>query len=291
MDDYKQYPSCASAREIDMVDYLANAGYHPQRIRHWDYWYLSPLRTEKTASFKINRRLNRWYDYGIGKGGNIIDFAILLNDCTIAEWLQSLPGDFSSQKPLIQILPDIAATSSIQVLGDFMISSVALLRYLEQRRIPFATADMFCRELRYVLNGKVQYAIGFKNDSGGYELRNPFFKGSSTPKAITTIRKDAEKLAVFEGFFDFLSFLVLFGQTPMQEWDYCILNSLSFAAMAAGFFHSYKSVHLFLDNDGAGQKCTRQLMGKVSICRDESPLYRHHKDLSEWLVAFGKPPP
>jgi len=31
------------------------------------YWYLSPLREEKEASFKVNRKKNVWYDHGIGK--------------------------------------------------------------------------------------------------------------------------------------------------------------------------------------------------------------------------------
>ncbi len=60
--------NCGEARQIDMVDYLAKAGYQPQRIRDNDYWYHSPLRNERTPSFKVNRKINRWYDHGIGKG-------------------------------------------------------------------------------------------------------------------------------------------------------------------------------------------------------------------------------
>ncbi len=42
---------CAQANEIDLVDYLQNAGQRPLKIRGNDYWYLSPLREEKTPSF------------------------------------------------------------------------------------------------------------------------------------------------------------------------------------------------------------------------------------------------
>ncbi len=56
---------------MDMVEYLQKLGYQPQKIRNNDYWYLSPLRDEKTASFKVNRKLNAWYDFGLGQGGNI----------------------------------------------------------------------------------------------------------------------------------------------------------------------------------------------------------------------------
>jgi DNA primase len=83
----QQTISIREVKEIDMVDYLSRLGYEPIKIRNVDYWYLSPLRDEKTASFKVNRRLNKWYDHGLGKGGNIIDFAILYQDCTVGEYL------------------------------------------------------------------------------------------------------------------------------------------------------------------------------------------------------------
>ncbi|MBT1687384.1 CHC2 zinc finger domain-containing protein [Dawidia soli] len=66
--------TCATARQIDLVYYLASLGYTPAKIRNNDYWYLSPFRDEKTPSFKIDRKLNVWYDHGEGTGGNLIDF-------------------------------------------------------------------------------------------------------------------------------------------------------------------------------------------------------------------------
>jgi DNA primase len=66
--------SCREAREIDLVDYLASLGHIPRKMNGADYWYLSPLRDEKTPSFKINRQKGVWYDHGTGQGGDIIDF-------------------------------------------------------------------------------------------------------------------------------------------------------------------------------------------------------------------------
>src|SRR6185312_9899712 len=100
MDFRKQQSlSIRDAKEMDMVDYLSRLGYKPSKIRNADYWYLSPLRNEKTPSFKVNRKLNRWYDHGLGKGGNLIDFAILYQNCTIGEFLQKLNDDFSFHQP------------------------------------------------------------------------------------------------------------------------------------------------------------------------------------------------
>ena len=82
--------SCAAARQIDLVEYLDFLGCRPQQIRQHNYWYLSPLREEKTASFKVNRTLNAWYDFGMGKGGDLIDFGVLFHHCSIPELLQKL---------------------------------------------------------------------------------------------------------------------------------------------------------------------------------------------------------
>ena len=93
MDVRKKGASCAQARQLDIVSYLSALGYQPAKIRNHDYWYHSPLREEKTPSFKVNRKLNRWYDHGHGKGGNLVDFAILYNDCTVKEFLQTIDAD------------------------------------------------------------------------------------------------------------------------------------------------------------------------------------------------------
>ncbi|MGH2642973.1 MAG: CHC2 zinc finger domain-containing protein [Chitinophagaceae bacterium] len=98
MDRNNRKLSIREAKEIDLVDYLSTLGYEPSKIRNNDYWYLSPFRNEKTPSFKINRRINRWYDHGLGKGGNLIDFAILYQDCTVAEFLRQMNNSFSFHK-------------------------------------------------------------------------------------------------------------------------------------------------------------------------------------------------
>ena len=50
--------TCNMVNQMDMIDYLLTLGYSPAKIRQDDYWYCSPLRDEKTASFKVNRKAN-----------------------------------------------------------------------------------------------------------------------------------------------------------------------------------------------------------------------------------------
>ena len=283
----EQRLTCAQARELDMVDYLSKLGHQPYKVSNNNYWYLSPLRTEKTASFKVNRKLNRWFDHGSGKGGNIIDFGVLYHHCTIAELLQSILGNFCFRQAGFH-RQDLSDTENRLIIQqDFMIGSTALLSYLQQCKIPYQIANLYCREIRYQSKGKIYYSIGFKNDAGGYELRNQYFKNSSSPKGITTIKNGSEKVAVFEGFFDFLSFLVVHTNDPSFNWDCCILNSLSFFENARPVLAQYEAIHLFLDNDQAGQNCSRYALQSDKRYIDESHLYAGYKDLNEWIVGRG----
>lgn len=251
--------SIEEARQADIVDYLFKLGYVPSKIKGPDYWYLSPLRDEKTPSFKVNRKLNRWYDYGLGKGGNIIDFAILFNNCRVGEFLRQLGGNLSFHQPSI-VHPEheasIKPASKITILDEKAITSLSLLRYLHQRRIPIDLAAIYCKEVIYELNGKKSLAIGFKNDSGGYELRNPYFKASSSPKDITTFTNNASEASVFEGFIDFLSFMVIHKNQSLTMANFVILNSLAFFEKARPFLEKHSTIKLYIDRDAAGQNCS-----------------------------------
>ena len=62
-------------KQIKLADYLQSLGYTPVKQQGKNLWYKSPLREETDASFKVNTELEKWYDFGIGKGGNIIALA------------------------------------------------------------------------------------------------------------------------------------------------------------------------------------------------------------------------
>ena len=295
--------TCADAKKLDMVDYLASLGHHPQKVRNNDYWYLSPLRSEKTASFKVNRQQSVWYDHSIGKGGDLIDFGTLFFNCSIAEFLKRLSNylsattlsfhqPFLAQTTLHQPKNDVGFAgekketndSKIIILNESRLTSTSLLNYLEKRQIPLEIADNFCREIDFLLYGKQYTAIGFKNNAGGYELRNQNFKGSSSPKDLTFIENGKDQLAVFEGFFSFLSFQTI-NQKQGPLSNFLVLNSLSFFEKAKEKMVSHLHIHLFLDRDTAGIKHTLQALqwdkGKFI---DRSEFYQNQKDLNEWLI-------
>ena len=297
--------TCADAKKNDLVDYLASLGYHPQKVSHPDYWYLSPFRDEKTASFKVNRKLGVWYDHGAGTGGDLIDFGTRFYNCSISDFLHRLAGQlnqntFSFHPPTLAsktgLQPAVRNTFSadekketregkILIVGDQPINSKPLLEYLKKRCIPLEIAERFCREVDFLLHGKQNTAIGFKNNAGGYELRDESFKGSSSPKDITFVNNRTEHIAVFEGFFDFLSFCTINKNKTAPLTNCLVLNSLSFFEKSRSLMEQYKQIHLILDRDAAGIKHTLQAMewNKEKYI-DRSNQYENHKDLNEWLI-------
>lgn len=282
-------PTVEEVKNTDIVDYLQHLGFKPAKISRNDYWYLSPFRDEKNPSFKVNRNLNRWYDFGDGRGGNIVDFGILYHRCNVSEFLQKMNTSFSFRQQTLQPNHEDEEVKKIKVICAREISSLVLIRYLHKRRIPMDVANKFCKEIDYELYGKCYYALGFKNDAGGYELRNEKFKGSSSPKDITLIKNGAENLSVFEGFFNFLSYLTIHQKQEQPERDFLILNSTSFFERSLPLMQSYKNKHLFVDCDTTGQKCIQKAhaIDKESFI-DERGLYKNYKDLNDWMVHIGQ---
>jgi DNA primase (bacterial type) len=293
--------NCEQAKQIDLVDYLTSLGHQPQKIRNNDYWYLSPLRDERTASFKVNRKLNVWFDHGTGEGGNIIDFGINYHKCSVSDLLDrlSVVGGRPMQT-MIQSQPFNTPAGSkaaagekkddtanrIIVLNVRPLSDIALLQYLKQRRIGLDVASQFCSEVDFSLYKKKHTAIGFPNNSGGFELRNSYFKGSSSPKDLTFFDNQKDQLSVFEGHFDFMTFKCLYHHHDEPMSNYLILNSLVFLEKSREILEQHRHGYLYLDRDNPGREATRKILEWNPFkFRDGSKFYNKHEDLNAWYVA------
>lgn len=278
-------------KHIDLVDYLASLGYQPAKIKGNDFWYSSPLRQERTPSFKINRTLNRWYDFGLGQGGNFIDFALAHQGCTLGELLSGLKKHNQNlPRPQVATSPPPSNPSNIVILEQKPLRADALIRYLQDRRIAWSVADQYCKEIHYRIGDQNYFAIGFPNKSGGFELRNRFSKISSSPKDISLLTGNNSEVLVFEGFMDFLSFRTLHSQPGESQQDFLILNSVSLFARAQELLIPYKRVGLYLDQDEAGRNLTRKALAIDAKYVDQSGLYAKYKDLNQWMTAQGEHP-
>lgn len=279
-------------KQIKLQDFLTAMGCKPVKQYGVNLMYLSPLRTEKHASFKVNTEINQWYDFGIGRGGNIITLAELLYKSSDVSYLihqieRNAPSSVSGSLPTVKPTTPQNSFEHLQVLP---ITHPALIKYLEERCIDIETARTVCKELHFDTRGKHYFGIGFPNIAGGYEIRNPFFKGCIAPKDISHFYAEEPKKIcfVFEGFIDFLSFMTLRRKENdgLKRQDYLVLNSVSNIQKALERLSQYDSVQCFLDNDNAGRNAYLQLSKELeNFVVDASTLYNGYKDLNEYLCA------
>jgi len=272
-----------SVKNISITKYLLSCGFSPKREKTRESWFSSPLRPgDRDPSFKVDESLNLWYDFGSGTGGSIIDFAMAYHDYSFPQAITHLEGygglDFSFTGR-----PEPKEGTKIIRVGELRIKS--LLEYLShERKIELAIARLYLKEVHYLVNKNQYYAIGFKNDLGGYELRNPYFKSSTSPKYFTTITGKQDGLNLFEGFMDFLSALT-YHNTPRLKNTTIILNSVSNISKLPDL-SEIPMINLFLDNDRAGQEGVNKIRVMNSNIRDYSlELYPNHKDFNEMLTV------
>jgi DNA primase len=274
-------------RQIPLVDFLNRLGYQPTGRDSKGLWYYAPYRNERKPSFHVNPHKNLWFDFGTGAGGDIF----------------SLAGEMSGQSDFLRQADYIAEKMQLPVAKPYIpmpfkeeptfsnieiskLEHPALLKYLADRGIPKEIAQRYCVQVDYELHSKKYYAIGFENNAHGYELRNPFFKGSFPPKEISHIANSNPRCSVFEGFMDFLSAEKL-GLNDGS--DTVVLNSVANIGKAIPALSGYPLILCYLDNDVAGRaalaRLQREFNGKVA---DKSSLYLNHKDLNEYLVAVSQ---
>jgi hypothetical protein len=277
--------NCDEARQISIVDYLAQCGINPQYSKGVNHWYLSPIREENSASFKVNTKLNAWFDHGIGEGGNFIDLGIRLHQCTVEELLTKLSyGDRSLpfHQPITAAEQIPAEPENKIVIHEAReLHNLTLVSYLHSREIDYYHTKKYCKEVLFSVNGQRHLALGFENRSGGYELRSAAIKLSSSPKDLTFIDRGFDTLYVTEGFMDFLS-LLTFNRRDMPG-NFLVLNSLSFVSASLDVLQTHKAVELYLDHDKAAIKAVATIKENVLNVHDASHFYSGHKDLNAYL--------
>tara|TARA_R110002051_G_scaffold162958_1_gene234449 strand:+ start:593 stop:1618 length:1026 start_codon:yes stop_codon:yes gene_type:complete len=280
--------SCERARAFPIEKALAKLGHFPTRTTPKEAWFLSPFRSETQASFKVCKKLNRWYDHGAGKGGNVIDLICSIRECTVKETLLFLDEDeplFSFQQQLIFEKKE-RENEKIVITEVKPISHPALLGYIKSRNVQISIAKSYCKEVHYTFKGKPYFAMGLQNESGGWELRNKYLKNCTSPKDITLFQTGHNTMIVTEGMFDLLS-IVDHRPELRQKSDFLVMNSTVLIQKTMSFLQGYTTIKLYLDNDSNGRSCTERLMEHRGA-KDMSLIYTGHKDMNEWLVEHTK---
>ena len=259
-------------------------------------WFYAPYRSERKPSFHVNPNRQVWFDFGTGTGGDIFSLAGEMSGETdflrqadyIAEKMR-LPVASSSERRFATAKNPYKPTPFVEEptfenVKVSRLTSPALLKYLADRGIPRDIAQRYCVQVDYQLHGKDYYAIGFENNAHGYELRNPFFKGSYPPKHITHIANGNARCNVFEGFIDFLSAERLGINDGM---DSVVLNSVANVTKAITPLADYTVIQCYLDNDAAGRAALARLRREFGDrVMDKSALYPDNKDLNDYLMSL-----
>jgi len=283
--------NCKQFNSISLEEVLLCLGHLPTKQNEKEAWYLNPFASESQPSFKLDKRINVWYLHSEGVGGNNTDFMKKYLNTSVNEvldWAQKQSfSSYHQQQHIKKSEPNYRIDEILDLQNQ------NLKQYLQGRGLSPKTYD-YIKEVRFTVGEKKLYAIGFENLSGGFELRNSFYKGSLLKKDVSILNLDsnirdisnfqAEKIkavAVFEGFMDALSFI------EMQRsfvGDILVMNSIALLTKSINHLKNYSDINLFLDNDNAGIKCKSQIIKSFPEAKDHSGIYSERKDLNEFLI-------
>ena len=276
--------NCNQFNKIPLEEVLQILGHLPTKQSGKEAWFLSPFGTENHASFKLNKNLNYWYLFSEGIGGNNVNFMKKYLNASVKEVLEWAENQnfssFQNQSFPNQKLENLAKNYEIFEVKE--IQHPALLEYLKMRKVENQLE--FLNEIHYRMNDKNYFGIGFKNDSGGYEIRNKYSKICLGKKDVSTIRNSSNSVRIFEGFFDFLSFKNVENFLEKEPSNYIILNSVSMIHNIKNSLENYEKVELYFDNDEAGDRVVEMIENENKNVEDCRVLYSGFKDSNDWLI-------
>lgn len=278
------------AKQIPIEDFLFSRGYKPVRQNTGKYLrYLSMLHNEKEASFYINKANNKWKDFGMPgtKWDDVIGLVRTIDDCSFTEALERLLN--------IKIVKSRRVTNEeykpgIEIVNTSPLKASVLIEYLSSRGVDIDIARLYCTEalVRFPNStsnpNKEHLYIAFRNDKGGYELRNQYKskigKVSSSPKYFTRIEGDPEKYNLFEGFIDFLTMLTKYKVQQFKNTT-VILNSLVNLLYLYETLKSNEENNVFFDNDEAADKYIWKGDPKMKIVslKEQGIIYTDRRDM------------
>lgn len=219
---------------------------------------------QRTGSIAVDERSNVWYDHAAGHGGDIFRAVQVFENKTFVQSVERLSGAFSVRTFIQKKLSEERQKILVEKVSE--ISHDALVNYIKGRGIDLEDIKPFAKEIHWLNKGKRYFAIGFSNESGGWVLRSSIFKGNILGGGISIqILGIPNSIKIFEGWFDFLSYLRLSGDTDFKA---IILNStanLSLRLML-GILKEGQKVELYLDNDPTGEAYTSEFIKVSQLC-------------------------
>ena len=272
--------NCSEAKNISIRAVLESFSLNPSKENSRTAFYFALDREEKTPSLSVDFSKNTAFDFGTGKNYDSISIVQTMKGCSVSDalkYLEQFNFSFQEQNLKLDNLP-----KGYEIIDVKEIQHPALLDYLKNRNVE--DQKKWVEEIHYRMNDKNYFGIGFKNDSGGYEIRNAYSKICLGKKDITSIKNDSKDVRIFEGFFDFLSFKKVENYLEKQRSDYIILNSVFMINKIKNDLGNYQNIELYFDNDDAGTRAVEIIKTDLKNAEDCRILYSSFKDLNDWLI-------
>ena len=276
--------NCKNIKEkVGIRSVLESFNHFPVKENKKTAFYFALDREEKIPSFSVNFEKNQAFDFGTGRSYDVISIVQLIKKCSVSDALKYLSQfvcitEKKSKKKLT------IKRENYRIIKVQEVKHPTLVDYLKFRKV-FEQKDLV-KEVYYEMGGKQYFGIGFENQFGGFEIRNPYSKISLGKKDITLIQSNTKssEIAIFEGFFDYLTFRNL-EKNQSSTCDYLILNSTSMLFKAEEILKNYSQIFLFLDNDENGKSTKLKIQNQYKSLEDCSLIYHDFKDLNEWWCS------
>lgn len=284
--------------QVSIVDFLQKIGIESKRTRSGETWYVSPIRSSDTdASFSVNDNSGKWFDFGEGIGGNIIDLGLHIFEtkdvATVVEKFNQLYGEgykYQHKQPRIpKLKKKVHDIISIKNIGN----NIALTNYIAARGVLNAARQMgFLREVYYNflpdnMPKRRFFGVGWENRSGGFDVRSKYGKICIDNKDLFYKEGITDKVMIFEGMFDALTAIEL--NRDLENNHLIVLNSLSMLNNAVELVEKradqIHNTELYLDHGQGGRKMTEQFKLKLPSVVDKSNLYLGFDDYNDKLVS------
>ena len=250
----------------------------------------------RTEANKFSVSEKRWYDYKTQNGGGIIKAVMSLENKSWKETMDflrdfnNIPLDRDLSERKYNWKNEGKQKSTIELQKTLKPNNGNLIDYFEKRGIDQDILEKYTEQVHYKTNDKYYFGIGLKNESGGYEIRNPYLKSKIGTSDISIIKGEKEnEIMVFEGMTDMLSFLQLQKHKGLETKRTLItLNSVTNTNKFTERFQDFNGkVFLALDKDDAGDLATQQIINALpkSNVKDIRAILglEHKQDINDYL--------
>ena len=258
-------------KEISIREVMESFSLFPERDNSITGFYLTIDREEKDPNLLVNFEQNLAIDFKSANSFNVVSIVQTIKKCTEGEaltYLEIVHSNFLKKSP--KMLKD-QVSNTFKIIDKKDNIHLLNLQFIVNLKVNI-NCNLFS-EIWFEDGPKKYYGIAFKNNSGGYEIRNKYMNICLQKKDITTIKNGAKKVLIFIDYPDFLTYKFLFNNEEAEHVDYLILNSYLMIYKIKNELVNYNEIVLYFENDSHGDIATERVKSFSKKVVDGRGLY------------------